>query len=106
MNRQLTGTVKAWISRPESINVAGLLSIEKASTALSRVVLAEHDMSGAGWVHVGTAEVTITFKDTGEIDAQQVAVLRGQLDEMRAEHQAKQMALQTRINNLLALEAA
>lgn len=106
MSQQLKGSVAAWISRPEQVTVDTLLRHDKPSVALSAIVLAEHDMSGAGWVKVGTAEVTVTFDNHDEVVTRQVAVLRGELDEMRAEHQAKQTALLARINNLLALEAA
>lgn len=105
MNNQLKGSVAAWISWPEEVTVDALLRHDKPSVALSAIVLSEYDMSVSGWVKVGTAKVTVTFDNHDEVVTRQVAALRVELDEMRAELHAKQTALLARINNLLALEA-
>ena len=103
MSKQIKGRIDAWITNSGYPAAADLFTADEAEI-LNVVFYSTVDMSGSGCVKVGTAEITIKLDELPEVASKQIAALQGQLEEMRAEHQLRQTALQGRINNLLALE--
>ena len=104
MSKQIKGRIDAWIAGIGYPAAADLFAAEGVEL-LNDIYYSTVDMSGSGWVKVGTAEITIKLDELPEVASKQVAALRSKLEEMRAEHQLQQTALQERINNLLAIEA-
>ena len=103
MSKQIKGRIDAWIANRGYPAAADLFTADEAEI-LNDVFYSTVDMSDSGWVKVGTAEITIKLDELPEVASKQIAALQGQLEEMRAEHQMQQTALQGRINNLLAIE--
>jgi len=103
MSKQIKGRIDAWIAGRGYPAAADLFAADGVEL-FNNIYFSTVDMSGSGWVKVGAAEITVTLDEPPEIASKQIAALQGQLEEMRAEHQLQQTALQGRINNLLALE--
>ena len=104
MSKQIKGRIDAWIAGRGYPAAADLFAADGVEL-FNDIYYSTVDMSGSGWVKVGTAEITIKLDELPEVASKQVAALRSKLEEMRAEHQLQQTALQERINNLLAIEA-
>ena len=104
MSKQIKGRIDAWITNSGYPAAADLFTADEAEI-LNEVFYSTVDISGSGWVKVGTAEITIKLDELPEVVSKQVAALQGHLEEMRASHTAQQTALQGRITNLLAIEA-
>ena len=103
MRKQIKGRIDAWITNCGYPAAADLFTADEAEI-INDIFYSTVDMSDSGWVKVGTAEITIKLDELPDVASNQVAALRSKLEEMRAEHQLQQTALQERINNLLAIE--
>ena len=58
------------------------------------------------WFYIGPRDVTVEVPEFQDVRQHQIAALKEQERELRAEFQKRVTEIQTRINNLLALEMA
>lgn len=70
---------------------------------LSSLSYTGHDMTSAEWVKVGTAEITVTYREANEMREQAAESIRAQMADAAAKYQAMQTELQDRLNKLLAI---
>ena len=99
--RTITGTTKAWLTENSA---AGPQDIAEGNPQLIQAAAySMHDMTSAGWVLVGTAEVTLTVDDMDTVVTNQVAALRAQITNVRAEAENKATQLERQVQQLLAI---
>lgn len=103
---QFTGTTKVWLSSShKSIQeLEALVRNGETGRAVNYLSTADSDMSSVGWVQVGTASITVKLLDTSTVVEHQVAALKKELQEVRAEAQMKENAILARISKLQAIE--
>lgn len=99
--RTITGTTKAWITehstaRPEHI-------AEGDPRLVGWLTYSTMDMSDCGWVLVGEAKITIDLPSIEEVVTNQVAALRQQITNVRAEAENKATELERQVQQLLAI---
>lgn len=95
-----TQTMNAWLSSGSASHAANVQHLD-----LDRLIFsATHcDMESAGWVKVGTAEITVTFEPSEAMREKAAARIRQQMQDAAAKYQAMQTELQDRLNKLLAI---
>lgn len=98
----LTGTLIAYIpghalayTKPEDL---------LGPDAFKHLSFSAHDLKSMGYVKVGIATVTLELEGEHVIVQNAIEALRAQQAEIRAKATAECTALDTKINNLLALE--
>ncbi len=103
---QISGTVKAWITN-EWVNTQDIKELAADGhndKALDKMSYSAHDMTGvAGWIEVGTAEVTVTFIDEDSIKLKLVEGLNKQIQDVQAEAEMKVRGIKEKIHNLMAI---
>lgn len=98
--RTFTGTTKAWITSATPWDMERL----KDSNRVNDFTYHDSDMTEYGWVEVGTAEIKVTLNvENKDIVKSQVATLRKQVENIRAEAQMKVNGLENQIKNLMAI---
>ena len=103
MSKQAKGNVTVWLSSGAYTKPSELQKLD-GKELVDLLYFQNADMSSYGWTRVGTAEISITLDDCKEVTANQVAILQGQLKEMRAEHQQAQNRMTKQIHELLAID--
>jgi hypothetical protein len=103
MSKQGKVTLNVWLSSCTYTKPSELQKLDDKEL-VDLLYFQNADMSSYGWTRVGTAEISITLDDCKAVTANQVAILQGQLKEMRAEHQQAQNRLTKRIQELLAID--
>lgn len=99
MTRTITTEVFAFSTPYAPVRLDDLASDEIAR----KLCYTTHDMSTSGYVLVGRGTVTIELEDSDDIVSAQVAILRKQRDQIRADAQGKVNQLEEQIQNLQAL---
>lgn len=101
---RITATVPAWLpSYRNPVELLDTIQDGQPVDAIQMIAFAPVDMSGSGWVQVGSADVTLTIASRDEAIAQAVSVLNAKLQEERAESQRRQQAILAQISKLQAL---
>lgn len=101
-------TIKAWATSDWAMEelLDGLNSGDMTKT-VGRLLFSHHDMSNKpGWVHVGTAQITVDILPVDQLQHSQLAALQAELQKERADSQVRQNLILERISKLQALEFA
>lgn len=104
-NTKVAQTVGAWVPDWEikSYGLAVFVESIARKSELARLGFANHDMSGSGWVRVGTAKIEVELVPPDSLAAEELRSLNKQLDELREVHRQAQQAILDRISKLQAL---
>lgn len=104
MSRKITATVPAWITN-DYFDPKTLVDGEPVKVVGDLHYCApEADMTGYGWVKVGTAEITLTIDDPREVINNKVDALQAQKRSVMAEAQMKLNKIEGQIQELLCIE--
>lgn len=100
----ITATVRAWLTGTRS-SLDEIVKESDPAEAISRLGFSAYDMDEGSypWVHIGSADITVTLMPQTELVAAQVEVLNKELQRERAESQGRQNAILDRISKLSAL---
>ena len=103
--KAITGKIGVWITNDRTTpqDAISMSANGEQDRALDLFFYSTHDMSGQGWVRVGTAAVTVEFSDMNEIINNKADCLRKEIQTVRAEAQKKIGALEERLGQLLSL---
>lgn len=103
---KITATTNAFITNDVGVHhFTDALSAGNEARAFDRLVYAPDHMLGfEGWVHVGTAHITVDLLPQDQIQSAQLAALKAKLQEVRAENQQRENAILDAISKLTALE--
>lgn len=104
-NLKVAQTVDAWVPnwRIETYGLAEFVRSIASESAPSNLSFSNHDMSGSGWVRVGTAKIEVELVPPDSLAAEELRSLNKQLDELREVHRQAQQAILDRISKLQAL---
>lgn len=64
----------------------------------------DHMIGYEGWIHVGTARITVELLPVEDMQSAQLAALKAELQKVRAENQQRENAILDAISKLQALE--
>lgn len=99
--RTITGTTKAWITEHSTARPEHLA--EGDPRLVKWLAYSDMDMGTEGWVLVGKAQITIDLPSLDEVVTNQVAALRQQITNVRAEAENKATQLERQVQQLLAI---
>jgi hypothetical protein len=102
VSRVIEGTTSAWLTEYSRIGPKELREND-GDNLVNRMSFSAHDMTSGGWVRVGRARIEVTLDSSDEIVTGQVAALRAQQTQVRAEAEAKATEIERRIQTLLAI---
>lgn len=101
---KVKATINAWTHSDYSMErfMRGMED-GKHDRAVDALAFSMHDMSGSGYVRIGTAEIEVELLPMDQIQHQQLHTLTAQLEKERAESQAKQNIILDKISKLQAI---
>lgn len=101
---KIKGTIDAWIASDGHMQdfMDGMRD-NNQKVAVDALVYACADMSDS-WVKAGVATITVELLPVDQLQHQQLAALRAQLEHERAQSMIRQNAIMDRISKLQALE--
>lgn len=99
----LTATIPAWLTSGQDMP-HDESDVERAASVFTYWKPHDENYLPDGWVQVGTAEITITFKDQQSIVSGQIDVLNEAKKRIKSETQQKLNAIDEQIGRLTCLE--
>jgi hypothetical protein len=104
--KTITATVPAWL--PDHCGTISDLMRAKEENAVEMAAFYTPVYDGGGpdgWIHIGSAEITITLDDESSMVENAVASLRAAKKKVQADCEIALMQLDGQIQSLLAIEA-
>lgn len=100
--RTVTSKINAYLTN-EWVTIDQLFN-DEAEQVLNRLCFYSHNCAPNTWVHVGTAEITLTLNKPDDLIASKVESLKADLQKTQADAEVRCNQLREKINNLLAIE--
>jgi hypothetical protein len=103
---KFTGTIDAWIPSHCGFSFQDITDITDgggASQVIGALGYANLDMTNSGWIKVGAATITVELMNEGDVNSAQMASLKAELQQTRADNQRRESAILDRISKLSAL---
>lgn len=101
--RTVAAKTTAWLSDSSSFGLQDMVAGDPDSV-VNGLVYVSHDMSGHGWVKVGTAEITVTIESADTIIANKIVALGNEKASILARAQKQATEIEGQIQQLLAIE--
>jgi predicted PhzF superfamily epimerase YddE/YHI9 len=103
---KFTETIDAWIPSHCGFSFQDITDITdggEASKVIGALGYTNHDMTNSGWIKVGAATITVELMNEGDVNSAQMASLKAELQQTRADNQVRENDILDRISKLGAL---